>query len=170
MSKNQSGIATILGILLIALMIGGLAVGIEAVRNPTSFSSRASGVFGQVNIFSTKEIPTPIPVVRSTPKPTPTPLLDESFMLTITKGPYIQAPGTHCFDLEASSSACTRVAVSYSFDQEEYAGQTLGQNQTCAYSSTICTTRPKGEHSLKIKPVGESGIEGDTTTLNYEVK
>lgn len=64
MLKNEVGIATILGLLLIGLMIGGMVILTEAIRNPTTFQSRASTTFNRVNVFA----PDPSPQVSPSPK------------------------------------------------------------------------------------------------------
>lgn len=183
MLDNQRGLATILGLLFVMLMIGAMAVGIELIKSPTSFPSKASDAVNAVNIFQ-EPIPTPSPALTEpSPSPSPTPQTEKpsQFVVAIKKGPYLGQQKQQCFDISAvhtkfagNSSACTPLAAKVAFDNELFPEipKTLtnsdAEGEGCFYTGTFCKNLPDGEHTFRVTVVSNvTNNESGEFSLHY---
>lgn len=61
MLRDERGLSTLIGLVLIGLMLAGMAVGIQSIKNPAILRSRASDALNLVNQKSLEPSPTAIP-------------------------------------------------------------------------------------------------------------
>lgn len=172
MFKDQSGIATILGLFLIGVMLGGVALVTTYIKNPTIFRSRANDVL-QRNIFSTTEEPQ---VTQQSTNSLPSPEAPKpKLSVTLTSTPALKNNRV-CIGVKATQDTlleCKNLELLYSTQDSEFykiAPLSAEIENNCNYIGEICSNEGTRSGKFRMKAITDDGsVESDEFGVDYNL-